>query len=155
MRRYVVALILAAIACALPIAAPAKKVHCTFNAASTLPFGSYDVYASADVETMGLMAITCNSHGTNFTILMSTGSHSSTFYPRYMSGNGSLLEYGIFLDAGRTTVWGDGTLGSSVYTGTAEKANSPFAIYFYGLVPAGQDVAVGTYSDSVVTTIDF
>jgi spore coat protein U-like protein len=155
MRRCFVTLILALGACALPIAASAKKVQCTFNAASTLPFGSYDVYSNSDVETMGLMAITCDSHGTNFTISMGTGSHSATFYPRYMSANGSLLKYEIYLDAGRTTMWGDGTLGSSVYIGTAEKANSPFAIYFYGLVPAGQDVAVGSYSDSIVTTIDF
>jgi spore coat protein U-like protein len=66
-------------------------------------------------------------------------------------GGGALLNYGIFRDSARTQNFGQAG-DSRLVTLTAAGSGN---ISVYGRIPAGQSVAAGTYTDTVVITLDF
>jgi spore coat protein U-like protein len=59
----------------------------------------------------------------------------------------------MYTDAGRTTVWGDGTTGSAINALTGTGAAQ--AISVFGRIPTGQSPAIGTYSDTILVTLTF
>jgi spore coat protein U-like protein len=61
----------------------------------------------------------------------------------------------LYLNATRTTIWGDGTSGTSRYTRWLVPANQNISLSVYGRIPAQQDVSVGNYTDTVIATIEF
>jgi spore coat protein U-like protein len=65
------------------------------------------------------------------------------------------LTYNLYRDAAFATVWGDG----SGTTGTYQIGNPPnnlnVNLTVYGRVPALQDVSAGSYSDTVIATVNF
>jgi spore coat protein U-like protein len=63
------------------------------------------------------------------------------------------LNYNLFVNAGRSTVWGDGAAGTSTVFLKNVKKNRPVFTTIYGRIPPGQDVSVGSYSDSLTVTI--
>ena len=69
------------------------------------------------------------------------------------SGNDA-LSYNLYIDAARSTIWGDGTGGSSTQT-INMTGSHPSTLSIYGRVPPLQDVSMGSYSDSVMVTINF
>jgi len=84
-----------------------------------------------------------------------------------MAAGANMLQYNLYLNAARTTVFGDGSGGTQTATcvtgitafgcvgsnpsGPGRRATLPF----YGRIPAGQDAAAGLYSDTVQVTIVF
>jgi len=64
------------------------------------------------------------------------------------------LNYNLFLDAGLTQIWGDGTGGTSTYSATAVNGVR-VAVTVFGSILAGQDVTVGRYRDTIRATINF
>jgi spore coat protein U-like protein len=72
-------------------------------------------------------------------------------FNRAMSGT-TPLRYNLYLDAGRTQIFGDGTGGTVTFTGaTAATAN----LTVYVRIFAQQSVRSDSYSDSVVVTVTF
>ena len=71
--------------------------------------------------------------------------------------NGSeSLSYNLYLDAARTTIWGDGTGGTQTFFNHNPQGNNrDIVIPIYGRVPAGQDVGAGTYTNTVTATVQF
>ncbi len=69
-----------------------------------------------------------------------------------MTGGGSSLNYNLYTTSGRTIVWGNGTGGSN--TRTASR-NTNTTLSIFGEIPAAQDVAVGSYLDSITATVNF
>jgi spore coat protein U-like protein len=135
----------------LAAAGHAEAQNCSISVPTSVAFGTYDVYG-AFVDTTGTVRIGCIL-ATNVTVDLSRG-NAPTFIPRYMVNGAQHLTYNLYLDAARTTIWGDNTGGSSHST--------PGTVFFtyvnitiYGRVTAGQDVTAGVYSDSVVATINF
>jgi spore coat protein U-like protein len=80
---------------------------------------------------------------------------SPSFTPRAMSTAGDSLAYNLFLDPSCTTVWGDGTSGTSVYSAPTPVDGHNYNVTIYGCIPARQNVSAGSYSDSIVVTIEF
>ena len=75
-----------------------------------------------------------------------------------MQGPGDTLNYNLYLDAAHNQILGDGTGGTSQDSGSATiSKTSPFTFIetIYGRIFAGQDPAVGAYSDSIVYTMNF
>jgi len=70
-----------------------------------------------------------------------------------MTDGSNTLEYNLYTDAGRTTVWGDGTASSVTAAGTGSGAQQSLTVY--GRIPASQSVPAGSYSDTVTATINF
>jgi spore coat protein U-like protein len=126
---------------------------CTFTSVSPASFGVYDVFATQPNNNgVGSLTIDCKGSGNdNFEVTLSTGqSHSYT--TRTMGSRANHLDYNLYTGADRSAVWGDGHGGSQLLTVRKNKATT---LSVFGQIPAGQDAAVGTYTDSIVATVTF
>jgi spore coat protein U-like protein len=128
------------------------ETSCSFTSVSAVDFGTYDVFSPlANNNGIASVAIHCQGGGTTILVTLSSG-QSNSFVSRQMKSGGNLLNYNLYTTAARNIVWGDGTGGSSTMS---VNRNSTTTLNVYGQIPAGQDVAVGTYSDSITTIINF
>lgn len=133
--------------------AQAAPPHC--DATSTVVnFGSYLPSNASPLSSTGGITLSCNRSG-SYSIALSTG-QSGSYNPRYMSGGSPVahLNYNLYTDPSHTILWGDGTGGTSVATGSYPK-NSPITITVYGLLPAQQNVGTGAYTDSITATVTY
>jgi spore coat protein U-like protein len=71
-------------------------------------------------------------------------------------GGGGLLNYNVYLDAGRLSVWGNspGVDTMSQILNIPNKQTRSATFVFYGRLFAVQDVRPGQYGDSLVVTIN-
>jgi spore coat protein U-like protein len=139
------------LAAALAAATPASAQQCTLTVTG-VSFGDYDGSDVSSLYGEGSVRVRCPGSVSNLSVSISTG-WSGTFNPRAMMNGTEALQYNLFLDAGRTTIWGDGHQGTGVVT--LPRANQTVTLPIFGVVPAGQDVEAGTYSDNLVITINF
>jgi spore coat protein U-like protein len=86
-----------------------------------------------------------------YEVLLGNGGNYSSGR-RMSDGSGGFLNYEIYSDSGRTSVFG-GTTGNGV-SATAASKNS-ITVNLYGRITAGQDVATGSYADTVQSTVNF
>ena len=123
---------------------------------STTPvnFGAYDVFSSVATDSTGTVTYNCGRGDRNITIALDRGG-APTFNPRRMLKVAEALNYNLYRDAARTTIWGDGTGGTQSYFDSNPPNNTNVTVTIYGRVPAGQDVSVGLYTNSVAATINF
>ena len=117
-------------------------------------FGGYGVFDSEPTSTSGTIRYTCTLPVDPPVIKLSAG-RSSSFAPRRMSSTADNLDYNLFLEASCTTVWGDGTAGTSVHVAPAPAADQSYDVTVYGRIPERQNVRAGSYSDTIVVTIEF
>ncbi len=134
------------------VAAMPALASCTISTTS-VSFGSYNVFATSPTDSTGSVSYNCFLSLGNITIFLNKGSASS-FNPRRMLRGSEALNYNLYRDAARTTIWGDGTGGTQVFTATIVVSGSA-TVTIYGRIPAGQDVSVGSYTDSITATINF
>ena len=134
-------------------ASDAHAQACTISATS-VNFGTYNVFNGSNVDSTGTVTYRCNGSAHNITVGLTQGA-SATFSLRQMQKGSEVLTYNLFLDASRTTIWGDGTSGTSVYQIGNPPNNTNVNLTVYGRVPAGQDVSAGTFSDTVTAVINF
>jgi spore coat protein U-like protein len=133
--------------------ASAQAPSCTISSTSVV-FGNYNVFNGTALDSTGTITYRCNSTAANITISLSKG-QSATYNPRRMNKGAEILTYNLYRNAARTTIWGDGTGGSSVYSRGNPPNNSNVNVVIYGRVPALQDVSAGSYGDTVSATINF
>lgn len=126
---------------------------CTVTAAA-LNFGAtIPTPVNSNVDVASTVTATC-SNTAPYTIAMSAGNGTgATFATRKMSSGVNTVDYSLYTDSGRTTVWGDGTSGSSVSNQTG--TGSAQAVNVYGRITSGQTPAVGAYSDTITATVTF
>ncbi|WP_071190297.1 spore coat U domain-containing protein [Trichormus sp. NMC-1] len=125
--------------------------QCSINV-SSVNFGAYDVFNNISTTSTGSINYDCSSASpvpTSITIDLSKG-NSSSYNPRQLKSIDDSLNYNLYLDAAGQFIWGDGTNSqnyiNSALTGT---------VTIYGIIPARQNAKVGTYTDSITTTINF
>jgi spore coat protein U-like protein len=126
---------------------------CSFKSVTDVDFGTYNVFDTMpNTSGVGSITIKCQGGpGYAYDVELSTGqSHSYT--SRLMRSGANTLFYNIYTRATRSTVWGDGTGGSSIQT--AYK-NSTTTLSIFGQIPAGQDVSNGIYTDNLIATVNF
>ena len=123
--------------------------------ANNINFGTLTSLATLQ-NMSGSLGVTCNS-AAPYTIAMNAGSTTgNTIAARKMSLNGAgagVVKYQLYRDGYGTTLWGDGTAGSSTYVGSG--TGSLQAIPVYAQMPAQATPAVGTYKDTVTATITY
>jgi len=144
------------VAALLLAAAGASRAACTVSLGN-LSFGPYDPLSAAPATTSGNATISCNdSPPPTVQIQLSPSSVSGGFFPRRMQNSlaGDTLDYNFYADATATQVWGDGTGGTTTRSQKVNK-NSPWSVTFYGRIAVNQDVAAGSYSDTLTITIVF
>ena len=136
-----------------------NSVTATVNAQCTVTtgavaVGTYDTLGSTNNDATGTLNVTC-TNGTAWTAAANAGTGTgATFASRKMSSGSSLLNYQLYTDSGRTTLWGDGS--SSTATVGATGTGSAQATTIYGRLPSGQTGApAGSYADTVAVTITF
>ena len=125
---------------------------------STTPvsFGAYDVFSSTPLDSTGTINVSCNNPERKpilVTVSVSSGAAGS-FNPRQMqlAGGPDRMNYYLFLDPSRTTIWGDGTGGTSTFSSTIIRDSSLNAPIF-GRIPQRQNLRAGSYSDTLLVTI--
>jgi len=139
----------AAVLTALATVASAAPT-CTITGANGPIFGVYDVNSTLSVDAAGSINYSCTGSAKP-EVRLSSGAGGS-FFPRAMVGASSRLRYNLYLDAGRSQVWGEGSGGTHTYQGPAGNSRS---VPVFGRIPPLQDVAPGTYSDTIVVTFVF
>ena len=124
--------------------------NCVLTAGS-LAFGAYDPLVAndtTDLDQTGTFTIRCVKG-----VTANVGLGDGLYVGRRMSAGGAdRLDYELYQDSGRTTLWTDSGAGRLAYT-AANKSAATLTIY--GRVAAGQDVAAGSYVDTVVASAEF
>ncbi|HUJ29289.1 MAG TPA: spore coat U domain-containing protein [Myxococcales bacterium] len=126
--------------------------NCTMtNGAIT--FGNYDpvvtnAAANLDVASTGF-SVSCTK-GVGYAISLDLGSNATGTTRRMKDAAGDFLNYEIYNDSGRTTVWN----ATNTVAGTAA-SKAALALTAYGRVPSAQDVPTGSYTDTVTATVTF
>lgn len=139
---------------------PAQPMHivvqinivssCTVSA-TDLNFGVYNSSAVSDVNTS--LSVLCTSN-TPYTIgldagLSSIGGNVST---RRMLAGSNALNYSLYQNASRTSVWGD-TVGTNTLSSTGTGTSQSFSVY--GRIFSNQLSPVGSYSDRITVKVSF
>jgi len=127
---------------------------CTISTTS-MAFGTYDVFSPSDVTSTATITYRCAGGAKDVFVTLSKG-QSATFSPRTMKAGTNVLSYNLYQNASFSVIWGDGTGGSQAYVTLGKVTNNAdFFVTIYGKVPALQDASAGSYTDTVVATIDF
>lgn len=126
---------------------------CSVSAAALSFGGAIPNPINSDVDAQSSITATCSS-GAGYTIALNAGNGTgATFASRKLSSGPNTLNYALYTDPGRTTVWGDGTAGSSLFNGSGSGAAQSIPVY--GRIPSPQTVPTGAYSDLIVVTLTF
>jgi spore coat protein U domain-containing protein, fimbrial subunit CupE1/2/3/6 len=156
------ALGLLALAVALAVAAPAQALlaTCTVNSPS-IAFGSYSVINATPLQSTATVTVMCTADLilgllVNFNVSLSPGG-SGNELARYMTFGSSHLKYNVYTNSTYTSIWGDGSNGTSELSGsfTAVIGGASQSITVYGQIPVAQPVPVGSYGDSLTITVSY
>ena len=137
-------------------------VTCTVSATGPV-FGIYSPLTATPTLSNGQVSASCTLTGNATTTVSlvssySTGS-SGTYAARTMLSGASALSYNLYYDAAYSQVRGDGTGGSqtggATFTLTSASRTQSTTSVIYGRIPALQDVAPGSYLDSIVVTVTY
>jgi spore coat protein U-like protein len=137
----------------------AVQFSCTVSTTG-ISFGTYDPLSPTADASTGSWVVRCTASGSGSgtvtgTLRLSAGS-SGRYATRYMLAAANQLAYNVYLDPGHTEILGDGTGGSyapsesgTVTAGQVYQVNGTM----YGLIPAAQNAAPGSYTDTLVVTV--
>jgi spore coat protein U domain-containing protein, fimbrial subunit CupE1/2/3/6 len=135
-------------------------VTCTASA-SSVAFGTYDPLQATPAASTGSITVSCSATGppatVNVLVSLSTGM-SGSYAPRKMFSGANTLNYNLYFNTTYAQIWGDGSAGTFrgaatlfVRPGVPSTARGTV----YGMIPAGQDVAAGSYADTIVMTVTY
>ena len=95
--------------------------------------------------------VNCSAN-TPYTIALNNGQNGNNATDRKLKSGTELLPYGLFSNAGHTEVWGDGTSGSRVVSGTGTGGSQTITVYGQLKKPQSNPKP-GTYADTVTATL--
>jgi spore coat protein U-like protein len=161
----------AAIAGAVVLAAMtiASRAHAGADCSITsvgMNFGLYDAANPQPDDVAATVTVTCvyvapGTTGVSYTVALSNGLHGTSATSRRMEGPEGLLGYNVYVDSSRTRIWGTGsggtviasgsmTVGPGVGNGTRTATHT-----VYGRMPALQDALPGQYLDTLMLTLTY
>src|SRR3954469_9431262 len=124
---------------------------CTINSASALNFGSQGVL-TANVDQTSTIQVQC-TNTTPYNIGLNAGSGAgATVAVRKMTSGGATINYSLYTDSGRTTVWGN-TVGTDTVAATGNGASQGYTVF--GRVPAQTTPAPAAYTDTITVTVTY
>jgi spore coat protein U-like protein len=156
---------IAALFCCLPLANSVKAAtatstftvqmtvtsSCVINSTSTLNFGNQGVLI-ANVDNTTAVQVQC-TNTTPYNIGLDAGTGSgATVTTRKMTNGSNTINYSLYSDSGRATVWGN-TVGTNTVSGTGSGASQSYTIY--GRVPPQTTPAAATYTDTITVTVTY
>lgn len=118
-----------------------------------LAFGNYDANATADDTATTTLTIICTP-GTSFqTGLSAGGGTGATVSARSMTSGTNSLNYGLYQDAAHNVNWGN-TPGTDTPAPVVAAVGAATQTV-YGSIPAGQNVPLGVYQDTISVTVTY
>ena len=127
----------------------ASGVTCTVTVAD-LAFGSYNTTSNLTGATT--VQIKCPGlGGSSLSYTLKATAGSGTYGTRQMSNASQVVTYNLYTTSANSTIWGDGTSGTVVISGTITSPNTNITIY--GLVPGSQNVPPASYSTTIPITV--
>lgn len=120
--------------------------------AGLLDFGTLGAGTTGPVDASTTFLIRCTDT-TPYTVRLDNGTGAGATGPtdRRMTGASAQLRYGLYQNASLTTPWGNGA-GEGISTvGTG----SDQGMTVFGRIFAGQPLIAGSYSDSVLITVEY
>ena len=132
---------------------------CTVSAVP-VNFGIYNPLAAVPATATGTVTVSCTVTVIglieSWTVDLSSG-NSGNFATRVLANGSSTLSYNLYTSAAYTSIWGDGSGTTSVVSGSTLLAVGTTNNYYtvYGRIPAGQDAAAGTFTDTIVVTLNY
>lgn len=122
--------------------------------ATAMAFGNYNGISGGMLDAVATISPICTT-GTVYAVALNAGQGSGASQTsRKLTGpDGAALNYGIFIDPSRLTVWGDGTGGTSWKVNSGSGVSQP--VMMYGRIPAAQAAMVGSYSDTITVTVTY
>jgi len=132
------------------------NANCNFTSANAMNFPSYDpAGANATLPLGGTVVVDVRcTRGATVQIGIDTGAHAGLAAPstRAMQNGAFNLGYDFYRDATYTTLWTNSAPGWYSFT---SPSNAPNPVTVYGKVPENQDVPAGTYTDTVIVTVNY
>lgn len=129
--------------------------------ASPLNFGAYQPLTGEDATSTADIDVACNGIAVlpSVEVRLNAGDWGA-FSARAMKGDvtGQLLTYNLYTTPSYTTVWGDGTSGTSVRTltgGSILGGHWSATAVAHGRITGGQNKPPDTYRDTIRVTIIF
>jgi spore coat protein U-like protein len=128
-------------------------------AATAVNFGTYNPLSGTPDDAAGTVTFSCDllvGLFMSWTVSLSTG-NSGSYSPRLLNKGVSTLSYNLYTSAARSSVWGDGTGVTSVVSDqrTLVIGSNTYNYPVYGRIPIGQDAAAGSYTDTIVVTVNY
>jgi spore coat protein U-like protein len=110
---------------------------------------AFGTYTGVVVNTISSTVTVQCTNTTPYTVGLNQGAASgASVTNRSMTGTGgALLNYGLYSDAGRSANF------ATTASITGNGSTQPITVY--GLVPAGQYVAPGSYTDTITATVTY
>ncbi|OGP49365.1 MAG: hypothetical protein A2Y79_09575 [Deltaproteobacteria bacterium RBG_13_43_22] len=118
--------------------------NCNIISVTDVAFGAYDPTNATDLDVNGDLTFRCTKNTAFKTYIVGT---------RAMVGAVNLdnLNFELYTDAGRTTVYPSTNAGGSTVTPN----NSPIISTIYGRIPALQDASIDTYSKVLTAAVEY
>jgi spore coat protein U-like protein len=146
----------------------AGKVHAADCAVTTvsLNFGDYDPSVTAPDDSVGTVTVTCRyvpkgASVVSYRVTISNGTNGTSPTTRQLGAGSARMGYNVFANPARSQVWGTGTGGTVIASGTLTigpgTGNSTrTAIHtVYGRIPQLQDAVPGAYNDTLLVTLTY
>jgi len=140
----------------LTVSATVNNACSLSSSGGTLAFGTYDAMganAGTPLTQSASIQLQC-TNGTTARVLLDQGQNPSAASTdalplRNLTNGAAKLTYQLYTTSGRTNVW-DNTIGvSQSVGGTGQPLN------IYGNIPPGQNVPPGTYTDTVIISVNY
>jgi spore coat protein U-like protein len=163
------ALAVLAFAAAATLASP-RPAHAGADCSITsvgLNFGLYDLASPQPDDVAATVTVTCvhvapgGATQVAYALAVSNGLYGSSATTRHMGAPGGLLGYNVYADPARTLVWGTGSAGTVVASGSMTvgpgvgNGTRTVTHTVYGRMPAMQDAPPGEYLDTLVLTLNY
>jgi spore coat protein U-like protein len=117
-----------------------------------LVFGNYNPSGVSPLDATNTVTVTCTI-GTAYDIGLDAGvGVGASVASRKMSSGANLLNYTLYQDGARTTVFGN-TVGTDSLHSTALLL--PIVHTVYGRIVSGQYIPTGAYTDTINVTVTY
>lgn len=145
------ALWLAATAATAQPTAPPQK--CRIDVVDA-DFGTYSTLSPSPDMATATFLVVCTPPALGQQVLLSiSAGRSGRFLDRAMTHGYRELHYNLYAEPSHQRVVGDGSNGTVRLTSTRGRGGGVFRAY--GLIPAGQAVSSGNYSDNLHVEVEF
>jgi spore coat protein U-like protein len=137
-------------------------ISCRLVSFPGIAFGGYDTLSQVPIDTLTNIRVTCERNGgppnVTLTMTIGPGSNGTSVTGRRMrqlGGSGEYLEYGLYREVTRSSIWGM-TAGVDAVTQTLSvpnKGTQSTTFIVYGRIRPLQDLQAGSYGDTVEITL--